>query len=482
MNYGLYQQFIFMQFPIVILIIIFCFQLSNTFNNKTFKYIALGWLMNLLYLFISHLQDVAFFDIDFSSQTQINIYADIFELASHFFIVFYILKFNYFKGIYFLKKIPNWTYITTFLSIYSWTIYSRLYIEDELFINYFITIVPSVLIAMFSLTILSGFFKNIDIQIKKKEFIPLSLVTLLYAIIQILYVFDHKTFENSIINFSAIGFGLGFLCKGFILYGLHRIFVVNTEWDVKNKHRERILEQLLHEISTPIIKIDLDVSSLYEISPRREGIKYKVSEIQNSIQIVKAVINASKMMSFEDDMWQSKNINRIEVVSANTLIQFAKIIVKQTKSEEKNVNFYITMSKYCNIRCVPNEIIQALLNIFKNSYDSFTNDIINNIIIVTSREKIDSEKSIKDEMVNIIITDNGIGIDKKNLDKIYEDGWTTKSQKYSKRGFGLALTKRFIKNNNGKIEINSPVFDQKKGIIYERPGTVVKLRFPRIIN
>jgi signal transduction histidine kinase len=67
----------------------------------------------------------------------------------------------------------------------------------------------------------------------------------------------------------------------------------------------------------------------------------------------------------------------------------------------------------------------------------------------------------------IEISDNGVGIDKDNLDKIFKPFFTTKSYGQG-TGLGLAFAERVVKKHDGKIEVKS-----LKG-----KGTTFKLTFP----
>ena len=60
--------------------------------------------------------------------------------------------------------------------------------------------------------------------------------------------------------------------------------------------------------------------------------------------------------------------------------------------------------------------------------------------------------SIKDGSINIIFKDNGEGISKENIDKIFEPNFTTKS---NGKGLGLAMVDQIVKSHSGYIELLS---------------------------
>ncbi|MBS5968564.1 MAG: ATP-binding protein [Clostridium perfringens] len=53
------------------------------------------------------------------------------------------------------------------------------------------------------------------------------------------------------------------------------------------------------------------------------------------------------------------------------------------------------------------------------------------------------------------IQNNGPKIPKKILDKIFDNGFTTKENKESNNGFGLAIVKELVESYNGKVQVSS---------------------------
>ena len=61
----------------------------------------------------------------------------------------------------------------------------------------------------------------------------------------------------------------------------------------------------------------------------------------------------------------------------------------------------------------------------------------------------------EENAVRVVVADNGLGIDKENLNKVFDPFFSTKS----KKGFGLGLSISYgiIKNHGGKIGVQSEV-------------------------
>ena len=93
----------------------------------------------------------------------------------------------------------------------------------------------------------------------------------------------------------------------------------------------------------------------------------------------------------------------------------------------------------------PGQVGQAILNIMGNAMDACGNQPDSIVLIKTS---------VEGEKVLITIRDNGTGISKEDLDKIFDPFYTTKKIGEGS-GLGLSITYGIIEKHNGKIDVNS---------------------------
>ena len=98
----------------------------------------------------------------------------------------------------------------------------------------------------------------------------------------------------------------------------------------------------------------------------------------------------------------------------------------------------------------PNEEIKVNLN--KQLYSWTIENLVKNAIdAMKGRGKLTVEISQLEDNVKINVTDTGKGILKKNFNKVFEPGYTTKKRGW---GLGLSLTKRIIEDfHEGKIRV-----------------------------
>jgi len=94
-----------------------------------------------------------------------------------------------------------------------------------------------------------------------------------------------------------------------------------------------------------------------------------------------------------------------------------------------------------------------------------TNLIINAVQAIHGEGRIDIECGREDSVSFISVADNGEGIEHDEIDKIFEPYYSTKKFGI---GIGLAITKRFIEEHGGSIEIESR----------RAKGTTITIRIP----
>jgi len=70
----------------------------------------------------------------------------------------------------------------------------------------------------------------------------------------------------------------------------------------------------------------------------------------------------------------------------------------------------------------------------------------------------------RDREVHIVVADNGHGIAVEHIDRVFEPYFTTKKVG---TGLGLALSKRIVEHNRGKIALRSSVRPGKSGTIFK---------------
>ena len=130
------------------------------------------------------------------------------------------------------------------------------------------------------------------------------------------------------------------------------------------------------------------------------------------------------------------------------------------KAERENVKIELDLDYSIGPVCIdPKGVYRSILNLVSNALASFDKRESGLVKIQTKRSD--------DETFKIIVSDNGAGISKDNLNHIFDVFFTTKGSKGT--GLGLPVTKKIISEHQGTIEVSSRI----------NSGTVFTISMPR---
>ncbi|MEA3352869.1 MAG: DUF3365 domain-containing protein [Campylobacterota bacterium] len=132
-----------------------------------------------------------------------------------------------------------------------------------------------------------------------------------------------------------------------------------------------------------------------------------------------------------------------------------------------NIQIIMDIEDDIEIKGYPNELIQCFINIFNNSKDVLLKNQDDNRYIFISQYK-------KENSIYITFKDNGGGIEKENILKIFEPYFTTK-HKSQGTGLGLHMTyKLIVEGMGGHIDVENNVY-QHNGCRYTGAMFTIKL-------
>jgi len=196
---------------------------------------------------------------------------------------------------------------------------------------------------------------------------------------------------------------------------------------------KEMAKQVAHEIKNPLTPMRLNVQQLIKAhkdnSPKFNTIFEKVtSSIVTQIEILKNI--ASEFSNFAQ--MPKLSISRLNAVS----------IIKETLNlfvEEKREIIFKSKKSEIFISADQDQLKRTIVNLIRNSIQA--DSTILNITI-------DSD----DDYCHLRLKDNGKGIPKENIDKVFDENFTTKTKGM---GIGLSIAKRFIENIGGKISVES---------------------------
>lgn len=173
-----------------------------------------------------------------------------------------------------------------------------------------------------------------------------------------------------------------------------------------------------------LLKKDLPFDAKQILNLLYEQLDHVANQVETTADYTEGTILLRKQ-------WLSLNDTLQEyVININSLLNLKNCRVVHDFSDDAEI--YIDKK----------EFYQCYYHIIKNACEALPNG--GNISISTK---------IKDETVIIYFEDKGIGINKSDLNKVFEPFWTKNKENGS--GLGLAISKKIIEDLNGNIEIIS---------------------------
>jgi len=232
-----------------------------------------------------------------------------------------------------------------------------------------------------------------------------------------------------------------------------------NELNKTNKNLEEFIHVISHDLKEPLRKIvmhngKIDASYLTETDSR-------------SINVMKS--SALRLNSLVDDLVQYSSHTAQE---QRTEINLVEIIAEVTEDLEiiiTDKNATIQVGKLPLIQASKVQMRQLFSNLISNSIKYGKTDVPP-IIQISQIENFEPEIPNKsDKFVKIQIKDNGIGMEKSHLNKIFTIFQRLHARtEYSGNGIGLAICKKIMENHSGNITVESTLHE----------GTTFNLYFP----
>lgn len=198
-----------------------------------------------------------------------------------------------------------------------------------------------------------------------------------------------------------------------------------------------------HEINNPLAiimgKAEALSDKLEEEELEPDAMKESIETVKQMVGRISHIVNSLRNFACDVDPETLCTKKVQEIVGSALSICW-----------ERFRNFGITidvkdLSAEMTIECRPNQIEQALLNLFINSFEAIKG---------LSERWIRVETMPIGEMIKIVVTDSGNGIDPQIAGLIMQPFFTTKDLGKGV-GTGLSITKGIVEQHGGEINLNS---------------------------
>ena len=267
---------------------------------------------------------------------------------------------------------------------------------------------------------------------------------------------------------------------------LYKITVMLKE-QAENSKNDKIslkksLEDISHQLKTPLTSITIMLDNILDnpnmdLETRNEFIKDIQREIANINFFVQSLLKLSKFdadtITFNDKQEKIKDIvkesirnvstlcdlKNMEIVVNSTSYEFVEPGIKNNLKEEiKEIGAIIEEREEVKTQQKPQQLKEpTVICDLKWQVEAITNILKNSVEHSKENSKIYIKYDENNMYSEIVIKDNGIGIDKHDIKHIFERFYKGKNSSKDSVGIGLALAKTIIEKNNGYITVDSEV-------------------------
>ncbi|MHB0808556.1 MAG: sensor histidine kinase, partial [Facklamia hominis] len=216
------------------------------------------------------------------------------------------------------------------------------------------------------------------------------------------------------------------------IYKLFIEIVEAKETSVKNSEKQiEYLEDIAHQIKTPITSMLFSIESLEMDFSDNDDIAVLKRQLLRLNALSDILLKLSSLDANKDLMKKEKiRLDELVDYALDSLnVKKSMKVEKRTELKENSINgdFYW--------------LAEALINIIKNADNRPTCD---KIVVSSYKNPL---------YTSLIIEDNGGGIEKENIKKIFKRFYKTPDS--SGFGIGLAMAKTIVEKNNAEISVSN---------------------------
>ena len=321
-------------------------------------------------------------------------------------------------------------------------------------------------ILIFSTILFLGILIAILIWFRDNFFLPVIVSTLIFILLNYLYfkyIIDKefydkvRTIYKNIYNFKVSKIDLKHRIKSSKI-GLDDVKQEVSDWMDENvkqitnmialeQYRKEYIGNVAHELKTPIFNIQGYVSTLLDGAMEDPHLTKKY--------LIRAEAGIDRLIAIVQDLDTITQLELDEVQLQITNFNIAQLIDELIDSFElkafgRKVSLVFHDSEPAVVQADKSRIRQVLANLIENA-------------IKYSKDE-NGEVRIKifdmDDQYLIEVSDKGIGIEEKDIERVFERFYRTdkaRSREYGGTGLGLAIVKHIIEAHNQTINVRSAI-------------------------
>jgi two-component system, OmpR family, sensor histidine kinase SenX3 len=240
--------------------------------------------------------------------------------------------------------------------------------------------------------------------------------------------------------------------------GLIAILVFDdSEFARLNSMRRDFVANISHELKTPIGALSILAEAVQEAADDPAAIKKFASRMQIEAvrlsELVQEVINLSRVQ--DDDPLKSAEVLDVSVIAR------AAIDECRLSADKRKIEIVIADTPSCFVLGDQSQLHMAISNLIQNA-----------INYSPESTRVGVAVTCTDDLVEFTVTDQGVGIPDKDLERIFERFYRVdpaRSRETGGTGLGLSIVKHVASNHGGDISVWS----------LEGQGSTFTLRLPR---
>ena len=222
--------------------------------------------------------------------------------------------------------------------------------------------------------------------------------------------------------------------------------------------RRDFITNISHELKTPITALSLNSDALLEVKNEPDQVVRFAERIKQQAgrlnDLVQEIINLSKL----------QDADPLDVAKAVSLLEVVKEAIDQceTNAEARKISINLEKEDSATVLGNRDQLVMAVHNLIENAINYSASGT--NVTVVVEGD---------DEIAEITVKDQGIGIAQGEIDRIFERFYRVdpaRSRATGGTGLGLSIVKHVAQNHGGEIKVWSA-----PGV-----GSTFSLRLPKI--
>lgn len=240
-----------------------------------------------------------------------------------------------------------------------------------------------------------------------------------------------------------LAIGISILLGATVIYLGYRLY---RDYEYKKKLRENkeaLIENLSHDLKTPLSNLKINFGLIKRGIIKEDDLDGYYSKLDRNIDNLNEIIDDLYGVNEIKESYNPKENKRVDIHEYLQGIYFEH--KSSLEDKKRKFTYNNNLKKDCYVKISEKDILRSINNIISNAL-KYTEE--NDSIVI----------SVNEEKRNILISiyDSGCGIEKGELNNIFDRFYQVKNDKLKPgKGLGLSISKEIIEAHGGRISVSS---------------------------